>query len=62
MKSDPKNEKIEFIIYDEAHDKDIKPDSIPIKSKNKKRSNKFFEKLKNKSNLEKESAEESDFE
>lgn len=61
-KSDPKNEKFEFIIYDEAHDKDIKPDSIPIKSKNKKRSNKFFEKLKNKSNLEKESAEESDFE
>jgi hypothetical protein len=37
-----KSEAVEFIIYDEEE----QIDSLPIKSKNKKKTNKFFDKLK----------------
>ena len=62
MQSDTKNEAFEFIIYDEENDTELKTDSTPTESKIKKRSNKIFEKLKQKSIQAKEMEEESDFE
>jgi len=61
IKSDSKTEAFEFIIYEEENN-EIKTDSIPTESKNKKRSNKFYEKLRLKSIEENELEEESDFE
>jgi len=61
LKSDSKTEAFEFIIYEEESN-NVKTDSIPIESKNKKRSNKFYEKLRLKSIEENELEEESDFE
>jgi hypothetical protein len=62
MKSDPKNEAFEFIIYEEENDTQVKTDSLSRKSRNKKHSNKLFEKLKQKSIEEQEVEDESDFE
>lgn len=56
------SEAFEFIIYDEDSTNSVKPDSIPKVSKNKKRTNKFYEKLRLKSIKENETEEESDFE
>lgn len=41
-----KSEAVEFIIYDEEEVEPTKIDTIPKKSKNKKKTNKFFEKMK----------------
>ena len=62
MKTNPKNEDFEFIIYEEESDGEIKIDSLPNKSRNKKHSNKLFEKLKQQAIRDHESEEESDFE
>jgi len=58
LKTKTKSESFDFIIYEEEQSKD----SIPGKSKNKKRSNKFFEKLKEKSDAEKEEIDDNQFE
>jgi len=54
--STQKNEAFEFIIFEEDSIQTIN-DSLPKRSKHKKRSNKFFEKLKEKSLEEKEQEE-----
>jgi len=61
IQSETKNEAFEFIIYDEEINTEIKNDSISKKSKNKKRSNKFYERLKQKSIEENETLEENRF-
>jgi len=54
-----KSEAFEFIIYEE----DVTPtDSAPKESKNKKKSNKIFDKLKQKAEAEKETVEDDEFE
>lgn len=62
MKTDPKHEAFEFIIYEEENETEVKVDSLPRKSRNKKHSNKLFEKLKQQSIDEQEVEDESDFE
>jgi hypothetical protein len=60
IEEENKSDSFEFIIYEE--DQDTTNDTIPNKSRNKKRSNKFFDKLKEKSELDKEVINQNEFE